>query len=142
MERRRWKVPVTACWATELPEKFAAIGISRGPPRGRRGYKMYGRLAPGTWFRTVPAEEFCKRYLKQLDTLSPEAVLADLAGLANGRTPALLCFEPPPPDPNWCHRALVAAWLKDGLDVDVFEYGHRGEGAGWRHPKLPAFLRR
>ena len=138
----KWKVPVTASWSAKLPDELARIGISRGPPRGQRGYRMYRPLMPGPWFRSVTPEEFYKRYMAQLAKLEPERVMAELSKLAEGRTPALLCFEPPPPDPRWCHRGLVAGWLKDTLDLDVFEHGHEGGAAGWSHPKLPLFLRR
>jgi hypothetical protein len=138
----KWKVPVTAAWSAKLPDDFVRIGISRGPPRGQCGYRMFSHLKPGPWFRTVPPKQFHKLYMAQLADLDPERVLAELNTLAAGKTPALLCFEPPPPDPRWCHRGWVAGWLKDTLDLDVFEYGHEDEGAGWSHPKLPPFLRR
>ena len=136
------KVPVTASWSTQLPGDLVRIGISRGPPRGQRGYRMYSPLKPGPWFGTVPPKQFYKLYMAQLAELDPERVVTELNALAAGRTPALLCFEPSPPDPRWCHRVLVAGWLMDSLDLDVLEYGHEGEGAGWSHPKLPSFLRR
>ena len=137
----KWKVPVTASWSAKLPDELARIGISRGPPRGQRGYRMYSPLKPGPWFRTVPPKQFYQLYMAQLAELDPERVLTDLNALAPGKTPALLCFEPPPPDLCWCHRGLVAGWLKDTLDLDVLEYGHGSDGAGWCHPKLPLFLR-
>lgn len=138
----KWKVPVTSCWSAKLPDGLARIGISRGPPRGQRGYRMYRPLMPGAWFRAVPPREFHKLYVMQLAGLDPERAVGEISKLAAGKTPALLCFEAPPPDPRWCHRGLVAGWLKDTLDLDVLEYGHEGEGAGWTHPKLPPFLRR
>lgn len=138
----KWKVPVTAPWSAKLPDELTRIGISRGPPRGQRGYRMYRPLMPGAWFRSVSPKQFHKLYMAQLAEMDPEHVMAELSKLAEGRTPALLCFEPPPPDDRWCHRGLVAGWLKDTVDLDVFEYGHEDEGAGWRHPKLPLSLRR
>jgi Protein of unknown function, DUF488 len=133
-----YPVPVTASWSARLPEGYARIGISRGPPRGQpAGYRMYRPLAPGPWFNSVLAEEFCRLYLAQLERLEPEQVLKDLAELASGKIPTLLCFEPPPPDTAWCHRGLVAAWLQDQLGLDVHEVGHEQRGGGHMHPKLP-----
>ena len=133
-----YPVPVTASWSARLPKGHARIGISRGPPRGHpAGYRMYSKLAPGPWFKTVPADEFCRRYWAQLGRLDPVQVLRDLAELANGGIPALLCFEPPPPDTAWCHRGLVAAWLHDELGIEVHEFGHEHRGGGRMHPKLP-----
>jgi hypothetical protein len=130
-------VPMTASWSTALPDRYVRIGISRGPPRGQRGYRMYKRLAPGPWFRSVEPEEFRRRYLAQLERLDPHQVLSELAELADDKIPALLCFERPPPDPAWCHRGLVASWLFDKVGLEVREIGHEHRGGGWSHPKLP-----
>ena len=121
----------------QLPESYARIGISRGPPRGQRGYRLYGPLMPGPWFNSVTATEFRRLYMTQLDALDPQTVLHDLAALARGRIPALLCFEKPPPNQAWCHRGLVSAWFSDRLHLRVAEYGHEDAGWGWAHPKLP-----
>jgi hypothetical protein len=91
---------------------------------------MYRPLAPGAWFKAVPTDEFCRLYWAQLHRLNPEQVLKDLAKLADGKIPTLLCFEPPPPDAAWCHRGLVAAWLQDQLGVVVLEVGHEHHGGG------------
>jgi hypothetical protein len=32
---------VTSSWFTELPPTFCRIGISRGTPRGKAGFRMY-----------------------------------------------------------------------------------------------------
>ena len=138
----RPKVPVTSSWSTRLPKTFARIGISRGPPRGQRGYRMYRPLMPGPWFKSVTATEFHRHYMAQLAALDPHQVLRDLAVIADGRVPALLCFEPPPPNGAWCRRSLVSAWLADTLALHVVEYGHDEAGWGWKHPKLPAEGRR
>ena len=130
-------VPVTASWATKLPETYQRIGISRGPPRGQKGYRMYSTLAPGPWFRSLDAEEFCKRYLAQLGNLDPVKVLDDLAAMAKGRTPALLCFESST-ETAWCHRGLVSAWFADTIGLHIIEYEHADAGWGWSHPMLGA----
>jgi hypothetical protein len=135
---RQLVLPVTASWFTELPDGYLRIGISRSPARGQRGYRLYRPLAPGPWFCSVDADEFRRRYLAQLSELDSLAVLQELCALAEGKVPALLCFEKPPPDPAWCHRALVSAWLSDTLGLEVPEAGHEQLGCGWSHPKLPA----
>src|SRR2546425_4963190 len=100
----------------------------------------YRPLAPGPWFKTAGDEEFRELYQRQLAVLDPAQVLRDIAALADGKTPALLCHEKAPPDPKWCHRALVSAWLKDRIGIDVPEFGR--DGSGWAHPKLPVQWRR
>jgi hypothetical protein len=77
-----------------------------------------------------------------LDPLDPKKVVKDLLNLADGRIPALLCFEGSEPRRSWCHRSLVSAWLKDTLNLDVFEFGQEIYGCGWEHPKLDASLRK
>jgi hypothetical protein len=63
-------------------------------------------LQPGKWFSTTGIEEFTKLYNEEiLAPLDPEAVVKDLVDIADGRVPALLCWEPPEPGPRWCRRA-------------------------------------
>ena len=131
-------LPVTSYWFASLPPEYARIGISRGSPRGQSGYKMYKALAPGPWFNRVSAVEYRDLYMDQLVQLDPQKVLSDLQALSGGRIPALLCFEKPTDFDAWCHRGFVSAWLKDTLDLDVFEFGLEDRGSGWRHPKLPS----
>jgi hypothetical protein len=87
-------------------------------------------------WRPVPGfGQSMQQLLGTLAKLNPTTVLADLNAMAEGLIPALLCFEPPPPDRSWCHRALVSAWLGDALGIKVVEFGHETAGAGWQHPK-------
>ena len=137
----RLPIPVTSSWSSSSAHGYAAIGISRGPPRGRRGYRMYRALAPGDWFRAVDEKTFVERYMAQLAGLDADQVLHELARLADGNIPALLCFERSPPDTAWCHRGLVAGWLKDTTNLDIFELGAEQAGAGWSHPKVPQGVR-
>ncbi|MFZ1101313.1 MAG: hypothetical protein WAN86_00250 [Hyphomicrobiaceae bacterium] len=62
--------------------------------------------------------------------------------MAGDRTSTLLCWEPPEPDPKWCHRALVSVWLWENLGLEVPELGQEHEGFGWSHPKLHPEARR
>ncbi len=127
----------TSSWFTNLPPTFQKIGISRGTPRGyAAGYRRMPELAPGSWFNSVSPIEYDRRFQELLDALDPQAVLAKIATLAAGNDAALLCYEDPADDSAWCHRGAVSAWLKDKLNLDVFEYGHEGAGCGHDHPKL------
>ena len=76
--------------------------------------------------------------MAQLEQLDPNAVLADIVRIADGKVPALLCFERPPPNPEWCHRGLVSAWFSDKLGLRLVEFRREYAGWGWAHPKLPA----
>lgn len=133
---------VTSCWHTELPEIYAPIGIPRGTPRGRAGYRRYRPLEPGPWFSSTSVEEFAQLYNEILSALDAERVVRDLRELAGARIPALLCWEPPEPGPKWCHRAMVSSWLYDKLGLEVFELGLEHEGSGHAHPKQHPDARR
>lgn len=116
---------ITSSWFTKLPDDHQRIGISRGTPRGAKaGYRMYRKLAPGPWFSSVDVETYGRLYQTEvLDLLDPHQVAAELQALAGGRIPVLLCFERAGTS-TWCHRALAAAWLAEGLGVPVPELGY------------------
>jgi hypothetical protein len=134
---------VTSCWFTRLPPEYAPIGISRGVPRGRSGFRRYGPLQPGPWFSSTSLTEFTDLYNGQiLGVLDPEVVVRQLVEIADGRTPTLLCWERPEPGPKWCHRSLVSVWLCEKLGLEVPEFGLEHEGFGWSHPKLHPDVRR
>src|SRR5262245_11221930 len=107
----------TSSWFTKLPQNHVRIGISRGTPRGQKGYRRCIKLQPGPWFASLSDADFTKRYNEEiLADLDPRRVVDELLGMAGpGKIPTLLCWEPPEPGPRWCHRGLVAAWLFDTL---------------------------
>jgi hypothetical protein len=122
---------LTASWFAKLPADAAAVGISRGVPRGRSGYYRLRALEPGPWFRSVPPDEYLKRYHDILDKHDPSEIRDRL--LAFGGTPVMLCYESAADcdtGHKWCHRHLAAQWLEDRLGITVEEVGH---------PKLDRF---
>jgi hypothetical protein len=67
----------------------------------------------------LPPEEFIRAYRAEvLDKLDPRQVLNDLGG----DNCIMLCWEPPG---QFCHRQVVAAWLKKELGLDVPEFNPR-----------------
>ncbi len=111
-------------------------------PAGNVAIVCIGRWRRALGTNPLTAAEFRDLYMVQLAKLDPAVVLKDLADLSAGKIPALLCFEKPPPDQNWCHRGLVAAWLQEAVGLQVGEFGHEDWGRGWAHPKLLASWRR
>ena len=111
-------------WFAKLPDHHVRIGISRSVQVGT--YLDFQPLAPGPWFRNCETpEEYRRRYFSEvLARLEPKTVVADLALMADGDIPVLLCWEAPPPDERWCHRALVSVWLFDELGLQICELGH------------------
>jgi hypothetical protein len=130
----------TASWFTQLPPDHMKIGISRGVPRRMAaGYRIYRKLAPGPWFNRVPTEEYLRRYSGEiLSVLDPREVHDRLVELAGDKIPTMVCYERAGSG-SWCHRALAARWLADGLGVAVPEVGHEQLDQD-RHPLLPQEL--
>ena len=141
---------VTSSWSTKLPvadlftsaaDSFARIGISRGTPRGQSGYRMYRNLQPAKGTLGLPAAEFTSTYMREvLGRLDARQVVDELLTMAEGKIPALLCFEAPHGD-AWCHRSLVSAWFEMEIGLAVPEYGREQDGHGLSHPKLCAEAR-
>ncbi len=102
------------------------IGISVGAPRGcPAGYRMYRALAPRRDMLKLDQATYRRIFFDEiLGKLDPEKIVRDLHSLAVSHEPVLLCFEKPPfTASNWCHRRMVAEWLKDTLDLEVPEIG-------------------
>lgn len=134
----------TACWFAPCPEDHIRVGISRGLPRALpKGYRVFRQLAPGEWFNRIrDPERWAERYkVEVLARLDPEDVVQRLAKLGEGKVVVLCCFEQPPPDTHWCHRALVSVWLHEKLGLEVPELGYERLGGGRLHPKLHPALR-
>jgi len=99
------------------------ISIARFAPRGTpAGYKVYKPLAPGPWFNSVGYDEYRELYFAQLSKLDAQNVWDTLHKLADGHEPVTLCYERPPfTQSNFCHRRMLAEWLKTELGFDVNE---------------------
>ena len=74
------------------------VGISRGEPRWKLGfrYRRYPAPAPDdlTW-QMEDLGEFEASYVRQLEALGAETILADLARIAGDRPAIMLCWERP-----------------------------------------------
>ncbi|PWJ81527.1 hypothetical protein C7441_11059 [Pseudaminobacter salicylatoxidans] len=132
----------TSSWFTNLPPEIQKIGVSRGTPRAYpAGYRRMPELAPGPWFQTANLRDYKQLFFESLSKLDPSKTVAKLEDLSAGKDCALLCYEAPQKDADWCHRGYLSAWLQDSLGLDVFEYGMEDRGAGWKHPKIPSQYR-
>ncbi len=113
----------TACYSTYRGP--GRIGISIGNPRGiPAGYRMYKALAPRRDMLQLGQAEYREFFFRDiLGLLDPAQVVRDLENLVASAEPVLMCFEKPPFTPvNFCHRRMVADWLKDTLGLNVPEY--------------------
>ena len=95
-----------------------AVSIAGKTPENFTGRK-YRQLAPKYYFFRKykldgDAEFYTSQYQAEvLDQLDPKEVLRDI-----GEDAVLLCWEKPG---QFCHRHLVAKWLKEKLGIEVTE---------------------
>lgn len=100
------------------------ISIARSAPRGMSGFRVYKKLAPGSWFKTATYEEYVRRYNAQLAALDPQQTWDHLVNIAGPHEPVLLCWEQTPlTAENWCHRRMAARWFQEHLGHEVEEIG-------------------
>lgn len=101
------------------------ISIARYAPRGTlAGFKIYKPLAPGPWFNAVREDMYRELYFAQLSELDAATVVKELEGLAGGAEPILMCYETATDiaaGKTYCHRHMVAEWLKSTLGIEVLE---------------------
>lgn len=101
------------------------ISIARFPPRGTpAGFRVYRALAPGPWFKSVPEDEYRRRYAAQLAALDPKKTFTALTELADDAEPVLLCWERKADlaaGKVFCHRRIVAEWFSATLGIRVDE---------------------
>jgi hypothetical protein len=105
--------------AGRLPQ---AVAISRGIPRGWQGRRCKALAPPRDLIKIMEPERFIALYRAQvLDKLDPMQVIQDLGG----DNFIMLCFEPPG---EFCHRRVVAAWMRKHTGVLVEEFNQKRRG--------------
>ena len=110
--------------AGNLPQ---AVAISLGVPRGWTG-RRYSVLAPSRrLIKIMDPQTFTKLYKAEvLDRLDPMRVIREMGG----DDFIMCCWEPPG---EFCHRRVVAAWMRKHTGVLVQEFNtnrHAGLLAG------------
>jgi Protein of unknown function, DUF488 len=82
---------------------------------------MYRKLQPAQGTLGLPPAEFTSNYVREvLGRLDARQVVDELLDIADGKTPALLCFEHTHSE-AWCHRGIVSVWLQAEIGLDVPE---------------------
>lgn len=82
--------------------------------------QIYRPLNPRKDFMNDPEPGYVLLFNEILSKLSPVKVIEDLSELSNGNDVILLCHEG---EGTFCHRRLVADWLKKELGIDIPELG-------------------
>ena len=99
-----------------------AVAISRGIPRGWQGRRCKALAPPRDLIKIMEPERFIPLYRAQvLDLLEPMKMIRDLGG----DNFIMLCFEPPG---EFCHRRVVAAWMRKHTGVLVEEFNPKRRG--------------
>ncbi len=80
----------------------------------------FKKLAPDAYYIKYPECQYIPIYEKKLDKLNAKNVYNELKILSNGNDIVLLCYEK---EGVFCHRILVAKWLKKELGIEVKELG-------------------
>lgn len=98
--------------AGKLPQ---AVAISQGVPRGWKGRRCLALAPPWALVKERDEAKFRAGYESVvLSGLDAAAIAQEL-----GDGAILLCWEAPG---KFCHRMLVAEWLRDQLGIEVKEY--------------------
>ena len=98
-----------------------AVSIALFPPKFYIG-STYRTLAPSqellqSYRRNLDKIAYVREYDKILSKLNAAEVYDEIHELVDGE-PILLCWEG---STKFCHRHLVAKWIKDKLGIDVRE---------------------
>ena len=108
----------------KIPEDILRISICGKAPDWYDGIQ-YKKVAPKygffqEWKKNHDNDFYIKHFNSEvLETLKAEEVYKDLEKLSNGNDCVLLCYEK---SSDFCHRHLVANWLKENLNIEVVEY--------------------
>lgn len=77
-------------------------------------------LAPTPAMIHDPEEVYTPKFESILQNQTPGQVFKKLENLSGGKDIVLLCYEK---EGEFCHRHLVADWLKKNLNIEVKELG-------------------
>lgn len=124
----------TCSYGQFVPEMGLPVRITAGPPNRGLSYDLAGEIpqfAPFGNTLRYEFDDFRRAYRAKLHRQwkhgmdAARQILAD-AGAAEGTPLVLLCFEdladPYRPD-LWCHRTILAQFLRQKTSVEVPEFG-------------------
>lgn len=98
------------------------IGVALWPPRFFRGISMK-QVAPRRYMLDdrLTDEEYIGMYRNDvLRFVDAKSFIRLLEEAGRGMDVALCCFEKPN---EFCHRHILAQWLKEQTGVDIVEFG-------------------
>lgn len=98
------------------------IGIALKPPTWYYGVTVHDVApTPSILYGAQTEEEYTRRFKAEiLSRVNARAFVDKITQISQGHDVALCCFEKPG---EFCHRHIVAEWLKEQLGIEVDEYG-------------------
>ncbi|BDT39492.1 DUF488 family protein [Streptomyces yaizuensis] len=121
----------TCSYPEFTPRMGVPIRATVGAPRYRLPYLLGGAMpeaAPERWFMQQEYGPFRESLRAKLDKIGVEQftsvaeAIASRAGQPDGRV-VFLCFENGLNRKGWCHRAMLAEWLREQTGQEVPELG-------------------
>lgn len=109
--------------ARQLTAKgIVPVSIAQKPPHWYYGARtLTVAPTPSILYTTKSDEEYTRRFKTEVLGHADARRFADeLKELSGGKDVALCCYEKPT---EFCHRQLVAEWLREELGEDVTEWG-------------------
>jgi hypothetical protein len=102
------------------------VRISIGAPRWPVGYEIVGSLPslmPTRPMLKMEIGPYREMYLARLEAHGVEKIVAELEALQTPEAPGLvlLCFEDLAKPGEWCHRTMLAEYLRDRAGLEVSE---------------------
>lgn len=103
------------------------VGVSRGNPRFSTDYRYRSmrELAPSREaFAISDPREFEAAYVAGLEEIGLDAIMGKLERIereAGGLPLVLLCYEDLSKPDQWCHRRMLAQWIRRVANVEVRE---------------------
>lgn len=98
------------------------VSIALWKPKWYKGLSLK-EVAPKAYMLndSLTEDEYVGMYYRNvLYPINAYSILDKLKAMTNGKDCALLCYEKPG---DFCHRNLLAKWLKDqtGIEIEEFE---------------------
>lgn len=119
----------TTYWSKvkRLPSSIKPIGISMFPPKGTSAEKLI-ELAPSADLLKaaksgiITKDEYSAVFKEQLKLLCANDIVNSIRSIAGTGDAAIVCYEKPG---DFCHRHLVADWLKEELSMTLSELSYK-----------------
>ncbi len=96
------------------------VGISVQTPKWFMGETLK-QLAPTYSMLKMPKGKYETMFKEILAKVDPASIVNELHTIGDGGDVALLCYEGLHSEEEWCHRTMVADWLRE-IGVEVTEF--------------------